>query len=78
MLDIPDDLFSSGGEAGPAQIAVYLNAGRPMEGKMAISILNQFADRAMLSAMNVPPLFTIKKRRSMPAISATSTFSCRA
>ena len=61
VLDIPDNLFAAGSEADQKQIEVYLNAGRPMEGKMAVSMLNQFADRAMLSAMQVPPLFKIKE-----------------
>ncbi len=61
VLDIPDELFSPGNEAQPEQIGVYLNAGRPMEGQMAISILNQFADRALFSAAQTPKLFTIKQ-----------------
>ena len=44
------------------QIAVYVNAARPMEAKMAMSILNQLADRATLSAMNAPALFTFKEK----------------
>ncbi len=62
VLDIPDDLFSRGSQSDPKQIAVYLNEGRPIEGQMAVSMLNQFADRAILSAMQVPPLFSIKEQ----------------
>ncbi len=62
VLEIPDDLFSPASEAEPEQIGVYLNAGRPMEAQMAMSVLNQFADRALLSAVNAPTLFTIKQQ----------------
>ena len=61
VLDIPDNLFSPGDEADSGQIAVYLNAARPMEAQMALSVLNQFANRALLAALNAPPLFTIKQ-----------------
>ena len=62
VLEIPDNLFSPGDDAGPGQIAVYLNSGRPMEGQMAMAMLNQFAYRALSSSVNVPPLFTIKEQ----------------
>ena len=64
VLDLPDNLFVPGKAAEAGQIAVYVNDGKPLESQMALSVLNQFANRAMLSAMNLPPLFTIKQHNA--------------
>jgi ABC-2 type transport system permease protein len=61
VLDIPDDLPLPGNEAATEPIAVYLNSARPMERQMAEAMLNQFADRVTLSAMQAPALFAIKE-----------------
>ena len=62
VIDVPDDLFSSMVAGKPSQLTVYANAGQPVQAQMAISILNQFADRASLFIAHVSPLFTIQQQ----------------
>jgi len=61
VLDVPDDLLSPG--AGAArELTLYANEGRPQEAGEAVSILEQFADKASLAAAHAPSLFTIKQQ----------------
>ncbi|MGA2233391.1 MAG: ABC transporter permease [Tepidisphaeraceae bacterium] len=61
VLDVPDDLLSA--PAGdPPQLTLYANEGRPQEASEAVSILDQFADKAALAAAHAPALFTIKQQ----------------
>ena len=44
------------------ELTVYSNEGRSQDAGTALSIVDQFADKATLFVNNVPPLFTIKKQ----------------
>jgi ABC-2 type transport system permease protein len=61
VIDVPDDLIDPL-NAEPRELSVYVNAGRPIEAQMAISFLNQLADRVSLAVARVPVLFTIKQQ----------------
>lgn len=61
VLDVPDHLMSA--TAGPhPELSVYANSGQPIESSTIMSILDQFADKAALSAANLHPLFAVKQQ----------------
>jgi ABC-2 type transport system permease protein len=62
VLDVPDDLLSPASAGKPGQLTVYVNAGQPIEARTALSILEQFADKAALSVAHVRPLFAIRQQ----------------
>jgi ABC-2 type transport system permease protein len=62
VLDVPDDLLSPPDPSHPRQLGIYVNAGRPMEAQMALSVFNQVSDRVALAAAHAHPLFTVEQQ----------------
>ncbi len=63
LLDIPDDLIAIPSPARPqGVITAYLNQGQPMQGNLAISILNQVIDQVTLHVYGKQALVTIEQQ----------------
>jgi ABC-2 type transport system permease protein len=66
VLDVPDNLITfpppTTAAAKTPELTVYSNEGRSQDAGTALSIVDQFADKATLFVNNIPPLFTIKKQ----------------
>ena len=62
VIDVPDDLLSRRKSPEPRELSVYVNAGRPVEGQIALAFLNQLADHVSLAVAGAPLLFTIKQQ----------------
>lgn len=64
VLDVPDDLVpvSRAAHSSPQAITVYENAGQASQAQTVVAILNQFVDKASISAAGVEPLFTLNEQ----------------
>lgn len=61
VLDVPDDLVSLTVSATPKQLKVYVNESRPIEAQMAMSVLNQMADRVSMTLAATPQIITLER-----------------
>jgi ABC-2 type transport system permease protein len=62
VLDVPDNLITFPAPATPPELTVYTNESRSQDAATALSIVDQFADKATLFVNHVPPLFTLNKK----------------
>jgi ABC-2 type transport system permease protein len=63
VLEIPDDLISSGSTAGqPKVITAYTNEGQQAQSQTVLSVMSQYLDKTTLSLTQAPTLFKIEQK----------------